>query len=69
MVVTSFMDDDPSAAFPALLFLFMFHRSVPDFDIALVRLDRLATLISDDFASLVLPVCLEPPVVTTSDTK
>jgi hypothetical protein len=43
--------------------------SIPDFDIALIRLDRWATLIGDDFASLVMPVCLEPPVTPTLETK
>jgi hypothetical protein len=35
---------------------------VPDFDVALIRLDRFATLITDDFETPVLPVCLSPPV-------
>ena len=46
-----------------------FVVSIPDFDIALIRLDRWATLIGDDFASLVMPVCLEPPLIPTIETK
>ena len=54
---------------PMKVIYHFFVFSIPDFDIALIRLDRWATLIGDDFASLVMPVCLEPPAIPTIETK
>ena len=52
-----------------MITLLIIYFRVPDFDIALIRLDHPATLILDDFVTPVLPVCLHPPLIPSLETK